>query len=111
MTKQKKNDNGQIAYLICDMIPWQLALEIILQMSFQFVPHRNNPISHHLYFAQPLLFQRRSVEHLAHDTSARKRWVGIERANKDLDLRLDSSLFLGVVGDDRKGTNALTIQA
>lgn len=56
-----------------------------------------------------MLVERFVVENLGSDTCAVDGGVGVERADEDLDLRVDAFLLLGIFADNGECANALTV--
>lgn len=82
------------------------SLEILLEKT----THLNNPISHTLDFAQPLLAELGIVHNGRSDAGAVDGRVGVERTNEDFDLRVDALLLLGGSADERKCTSSFTVE-
>lgn len=83
------------------------SLKVLLQQS----THLNDTVRHALDLTQPLGVKGRVVHDSRSDTGAVDRRVGVEGTNEDLDLRLDTLLFLGVFADEREGTDTFTVQS
>ena len=101
---------GEHANLASDMAPVMFgseALKLLLQQG----AHADNAIRHALDFTQPLLVQGRVVEDLGCDTGTVDRRVGVERSDKNLDLRINALLLCCVGTDDREGSDTLTVEA
>ncbi len=74
------------------MVPVVLAAEFF-QVFFQKRSHFDDPVRHALDFSQPLLVECGVVEDLRSDASTVDGRVGIQRPDKDLQLRVDSLLL------------------
>lgn len=81
-------------------------LEVLLEQS----THGDDAVSHALDLAEPLLVQRCIVENLGGNASTVDWGVGVEWADKDLDLRVDALLLICRLADDGKGTHTLAIE-
>ena len=98
------------ANLAGDMAPIVLrsqSFKLLLQKS----AHVDDAVSHALDLAQPLLIEGRVVEYLRGYTGTVDRRVRVERADKDLDLRVHALLLLCICADNGEGTNTLTIES
>ena len=80
--------------------------EVLLQQR----PHRDDPVRHPLDLPQPLPVQPAVVEDRRRDTCTVHWRVGVERPDKDLDLRIHSLLLFHGGTDDREGSYTLTIE-
>lgn len=101
---------GEHANLGSDVAPVVLAsklLKILLEES----THGDDTVSHALDLAEPLLVEGWVIEDLGGDAGAVDRRVRVERADEDLDLRIDALLLLGRFADNREGTDTLTVEA
>ena len=90
---------GEHTDLAGDVAPVVLAaefLEIVLEQG----AHLDDAVGHALDFTQPLLVERRVVQNGAGDASAVNGRVGVERADKNLDLGVNALGFFGRFGDD-----------
>lgn len=104
-----KTSVGEHANLAGDVAPVVLAAEL-LEVLLEEGTHRDDTVGHALDFAEPLLVELRVVQDGRGDTSTVDGGVGVKRADKDLDLRVDALLLLCVGADNGKGTNALTVE-
>lgn len=100
---------GEHTNLASDVAPVVLAAEL-LEVLLQQGAHSDDAVRHALDLAEPLLVQCRVVQDGAGDTGTVDRWVGVERTDKNLDLRVDALLFLGIGADDRESTNTLAVE-
>ena len=75
------------------MTPVLLASEIF-QVLFQESSHVDYAVCHPLDFSKPLLLEVGIVQNLCGYACAMYGRVGVERPNKNLDLRIDSLLLL-----------------
>jgi hypothetical protein len=100
---------GEHADLAGDVAPVVLAtklLEVLLEKG----THGDDTVSHALDLAQPLLVEFGVVQNGRGDTGTVDRRVGVERANQNLDLRVDTLLLLDIGADDGEGANTLTVE-
>lgn len=98
------------ADLAGDMAPVVLrsqCLKLLLQQG----AHGDDAVSHTLDLTQPLLVETWVVEHLRGNTSTVNGRVGVKRADKNLDLRVNALLLLRISADDREGADTFTIEA
>lgn len=72
--------------------------------------HLNDAVSHALDLAEPLLVEGRVVHDGGGDTGTVDGRVGVEGTDENLDLRIDTLLLLGVLANEREGTNTLAVQ-
>ena len=86
-----------------------LAAEL-LKVGAQQRAHLNDAVSHALDLAEPLLVQGGVVHDGRGHASTVDGRVGVEGADKDLDLRLDALLLLGRLADEGEGTDTLTVE-
>lgn len=91
------------------MVPVVLGSQI-LEVLLQQGSHLDDAVGHALDFAQPLFVQRGVAQDLARDACAVDRWVGVERADQDLDLRIHSLLLLGAVGYNAECAHSLAVE-
>jgi hypothetical protein len=104
-----ETSKGEHADLAGNVAPVLLATEL-LEVLLEESTHGDDAVSHTLDFTEPLLVELRVVEDGRGHTGSVDWRVRVERANQNLDLRVDTLLFLGVGADDREGTNTLTVQ-
>lgn len=95
--------------LRCDVAPVVLAAEL-LQVLLQERTHGDNAVSHVLDLAQPLLVELGVVQDLRSNAGAVDGRVGVERADKDLDLRVNTLLLLGRFANDGESTDTLAVE-
>ena len=100
---------GEHADLAGDVGPVVLGAEL-LEVVLEERAHLDDAVGHALDLAEPLLVQLGVVEDLGGDAGAVDGGVGVERANDDLDLRVDALLLGGVLADDGEGTGTLTVE-
>ena len=106
---RRKSSISEHANLAGDMAPVVLrsqSLEFLLQEC----AHGDDTVGHALDFAEPLLVQSLVVEDLGRDAGTVDGWVGVERADEDLDLGVDALGFGGVGGDDGEGAYTLSVE-
>jgi hypothetical protein len=97
------------ADLAGDVAPVVLAaklLEVVLEQG----AHLNDAVGHALDLTQPLLVEGGVVQNGAGDAGAVNGRVGVERADKDLDLGVNTLGFFGRLGDDGEGADALAVK-
>lgn len=104
-----KTGVGEHADLASDVAPIVLAAEL-LKVLLEKSTHGDDTVSHTLDLTQPLLVELGIVENGGGDTGTVNGRVGVERADQDLDLRVDTLLLIGVGTDDGEGTNTLTVE-
>jgi hypothetical protein len=97
------------ADLAGDVGPVVLGAEL-LEVVLEERAHLDDAVGHAFDLAEPLLVQLGVVEDLGGDAGAVHGGVGVERANYDLDLRVDALLLGGVFADDGEGTGTLTVE-
>lgn len=97
------------ADLAGDVAPVVLATEL-LEVLLEESTHGDNAVSHALNLAQPLLVELGVVQDGGSNTGTVDRRVGVERADQDLDLRVDTLLLFGVGADNGEGANTLTVE-
>lgn len=100
---------GEHADLAGDVGPVVLGAEL-LEVLFEESAHGDDAVGHVLDLDQPLVVELGGVEDLGSDASAVNGGVGVQRADEDLDLRVDALLLIGVLGQNGEGTDALTVQ-
>ena len=81
------------------MTPVVLASEIF-QILLEEGPHVDDAIRHPLDLPEPLLLERGIIEDLGCNTSSMDRWVGVKRADQDLDLGVHPLLLFGRLTDN-----------
>lgn len=81
-------------------------LEVLLEES----AHGDDAVSHALDLAEPLLVQGSVVEDGGGDAGAVDGGVGVQRADKNLDLGVDTLALLGVLCDDGEGADTLAVE-
>ena len=91
------------------MVPVLLAAEL-LEVVLEECAHLDDAVGHALNLAEPLLVELWGVEDLGGDAGTVDWRVGVEWADDDLDLRIDALLLVGVLADDREGSDALTVE-
>ena len=91
------------------MAPVVLAAEL-LEVLLEKGTHGDDPVSHTLNLAQPLLVEFRVVQNGGSNTGTVDGRVGVKRADQDLDLRVDTLLLVGIGANDGEGTNTLTVE-
>lgn len=96
-------------YLAGDVGPVVLAAEL-LEVGAEGRAHLNDAVSHALDLTEPLLVQSGVVHDGGSDASTVDGRVGVEGTDEDLDLRLNALLLLGVLANEREGTDTLTVQ-
>lgn len=104
-----KTSVGEHANLAGDVAPVVLAaklLKVLLEQS----THADDAVGHLLDLGEPLLVQGRVIQDLGGNAGTVDGRVGVQRADEDLDLRVDSLLLVGVLGDNGEGTDALTVE-
>ena len=100
---------GEHADLASDMAPVVLAAEL-LEVVLEQGAHLDNAVGHALDLTQPLLVEGGVVQDGAGDAGAVDGRVGVERADEDLDLRVDALGLFGRGGDDGECADALTVE-
>lgn len=100
---------GEHTNLVGDVTPVVLAAEL-LKVVLEEGTHGDDTVSHTLDLAEPLLVQCRVVEDSGGNTGAVDGWVGVKRADKDLDLGVDALLLIGVSADNGEGTDTLAVK-
>lgn len=105
----RKASVGEHADLAGDVGPVVLGAEL-LKVVLEESTHLDDAVSHALDLTKPLLVQLGVVENLGGDAGTVHGGVGVERADDDLDLRVDALLLLGVFADDGEGTGTLTVK-
>ena len=100
---------GEHADLGGDVAPVVLGAEL-LEVLLEEGAHLDDAVGHLLDLGEPLLVELGGVEDLGGDAGAVDRGVGVERADENLDLRVDALLLLGVGADDGEGTDTLTVE-
>lgn len=100
---------GEHANLAGDVGPVVLTAEL-LEVLAQESAHLDDTVSHALDLAEPLLVQRGIVHDCRGDAGTVDGWVGVERTDQDLDLRLDTLLLLTRLADKGEGTDTLTVE-
>lgn len=100
---------GEHANLGSDVVPVVLAAKL-LQIFLEESTHGDDTVSHTLDFAEPLLLQLGVVEDLRRDAGTVNRWVGVKRADKNLDLGVDTLLLFGRFTNNGECTNTLAIK-
>jgi hypothetical protein len=96
--------------LVGDVAPVDLGTKVVFKVVSQLMSHVNDTISHGLDFTEPFLLQFGSVQNSADETGTVDGRVGVHGANQNLDLRVDTSLFLSVTANNRESTNTFTIE-
>jgi hypothetical protein len=86
-----------------------LAAEL-LEVGAEGGAHLNDAVSHALDLTKPLLVKSGVVHDGGGDASTVDGRVRVEGTNENLDLRLNALLLLGVLANEREGTDALTVQ-
>lgn len=81
-------------------------LEILLEEG----THGDDAVGHVLDLAQPLLVQLGVAEDLGGNAGAVDGRVGVQRADEDLQLGVDTLLLLSVGGGDGEGTDTLSVE-
>jgi hypothetical protein len=100
---------GEHANLAGDVAPVVLAaklLKVLLEQS----THLDDAVSHLLDLQEPLLVQSGVVQDLGSNAGTVDGRVGVQRADQDLDLGVDSLLLVGILGDNGEGTDTLTVE-
>lgn len=100
---------GEHANLAGDVRPVMLGaqfLEVLLEKS----SHADNAVSHALDLVEPLLVQFGAAQNLGSDTGAVNRRVGVQRANENLELGVNTLLLGGISADKREGSDTLTVE-
>ena len=100
---------GEHANLGCDMAPVVLAAEL-LEVLLEESAHGDDAVGHALDLTEPLLVEGRIVQDLRSDAGTVNGRVGVQRADKDLDLGVDALLLLGRLADDGEGTDTLAVK-
>ena len=85
---------GEHADLRGDVAPVMLASELF-KVLLEKSTHGDDAVSHTLDLTEPLLVQRGIIKNLRSNAGAMNRGVGVQRTDKDLDLRVDTLLLLG----------------
>lgn len=100
---------GEHANLASDVAPVVLAtelLEVLLEQS----THGDDAVSHLLDLGEPLLVKGRIVQNGGGNAGTVNGRVGVQRADKNLDLGVDTLLLVKILSDDGKSSNTLTVQ-
>jgi hypothetical protein len=97
------------ANLGSDVAPVVLAAEL-LEVLLEQGAHGNDAVGHALDLTKPLLVQRRVVKDLGGNAGTVDWRVRVKRADKNLDLRVDTLLLICGLADDGEGTNTLTVE-
>jgi len=97
------------ANLAGDVAPVVLAAQL-LQVVLEQGAHLDDAVSHALDLAQPLLVERGVVQDGAGDAGTVDGRVGVERADQDLDLRVNALGLFGRFGDNGEGADALAVK-
>lgn len=100
---------GEHADLAGDVGPVVLGAEL-LEVLLEEGTHGDDSVGHALDLAQPLLVQLGVAEDLGGNAGAVDGGVGVQRADEDLQLRVDTLLLLSVGGGDGEGTDTLTVE-
>lgn len=96
-------------YLAGDVGPVVLAAEL-LEVGAERRAHLDDAVSHALDLTEPLLVESGVVHDGGGDTGTVDGRVGVEGTDENLDLRLNALLLLGVLADEREGTDTLTVE-
>lgn len=91
------------------MAPVVLASKL-LKVLLQERAHLNDAVSHTLDLSEPLLVKSRVVQDGGRNASTMDGRVGVKRADKDLDLRVDALLLLCGGADNGESTDTLTVE-
>lgn len=81
-------------------------LEVVLEEG----AHGDDAVGHALELLQPLLAELGVAEDGGGDAGAMDGRVGVQRADENLELRVDALLLGGVGADKGEGTDTLTIE-
>lgn len=100
---------GEHADLAGDVAPVVLAAEL-LEVLLEEGAHLDDAVGHLLDLGEPLLVELGGVEDLGGDAGAVNGGVGVERADEDLDLRVDTLLLVGVGAHDGESTDTLAVE-
>ena len=97
-------------YLGSDVVPIMFAAEL-LEVRLKKRSHFDNAFRHALDLAQPLLIEPLVVQDRRGNACTMDRWVGVERPNQDLDLRVDTLLLFRRLAHDGESANTLAVEA
>lgn len=100
---------GEHANLAGDVGPVVLGAEL-LEVLLEEGTHGDDSVGHALDLTQPLLVQLGVAEDLGGNAGAVDGGVGVQRADEDLQLRVDTLLLLGVSSGDGEGTDTLSVE-
>lgn len=100
---------GEHANLASDVGPVVLGAEL-LEVLLEEGTHGDDSVGHALDLTQPLLVQLGVAEDLGGNAGAVDGGVGVQRADEDLQLRVDTLLLLGVSSGDGEGTDTLSVE-
>jgi hypothetical protein len=100
---------GEHADLVGDVGPVVLGAER-LELATEELAHGNDAVSHLLNLTLPLGVQLGVVEDLGGKAGTVDRGVGVQRADENLELRVNALDLLGVLADDGEGTDTLTVE-
>lgn len=90
------------------MAPIMLAaqrLEVLLKEC----THFDNAISHALHFSKPLLVELRIIEDRRGNAGAMDGRIGVQGADEDLDLRINTLLLLSRLADDGECADSFAV--
>ena len=82
----------------------------LLEVGAEERAHLDDAASHALDLTEPLLVKSRVVHDGGGDASTVNGRVGVEGANEDLDLRIDTLLLLGVLANEGESTDTLAVE-
>lgn len=100
---------GEHANLAGDVGPVVLGAEL-LEVLLEEGTHGDDSVGHALDLTQPLFVQLGVAEDLGGNAGAVDGGVGVQRADEDLQLRVDTLLLLGVSSSDGEGTDTLSVE-
>jgi hypothetical protein len=82
----------------------------LLQIVLEEGAHRDDTVGHLLHLTEPLRVQLGIVQDLGCNPSSIDGRVGVKRADKNLDLRVDTLGFLGRFSENGESANTFTIE-
>ena len=100
---------GEHANLGCDVAPVVLTAEL-LKVLLEESTHGDDAVGHALDLTKPLLVEGGVVQDLRGNAGTVNGRVGVQWADKDLDLRVDAFLLLSRLANDGEGTDTLAVK-
>ena len=97
------------ANLTFDVFPFSGGIKLVLECEVKLLSHADDAVGHTLDFRLPLSVKVLVAEYSVGDSRTVQRWIRVHGSDDNLQLTVNTSLFLHICGGKGEGANALSV--